>query len=868
MLNGFLASIFGERINSTRTEKKSDSPVENLKNNSVDNVGTKRFFLSADNVLSTDQSQYCMTQIKEIAGLSDEAFDAYYLPAIRNFAVLCQDIGASERYHHAYPFGLIEHSLEVAMYAMRRCQGCIYHPDGHVESIQWLERVFMYVVFCSALLHDGGKIFTNFQWKIKTKDGKWANWTPLLHSVPEEEEKVEYRTTPMRNKNGINVFLKHSHEIFSSHLILEVLPKKGIEWIFQFSNEYAPELFIHFIHALNSDYDNADDVGLCVKLADQKSTNDAIKRQQLSSGAAFVDFDDPNLPLHESIKSILGSMFNEPDQFHLQVNKVAMGKFSHIERFGDLLFVSAKSVVPIVMKHLKEKNVKLPNEQAVYSLLTDNGVSLTSPSGDTLWWVEFFSHNNKNKSKEISYLVFKVADFPSTTISDLSEIGVDFNISVKTLGEKVEQQDSIEATLFNLPSLYALFYPNKPQERADKQKESQPSIPDKATQDESYHRTEIPDPAPNNGKARQVKKTQQEQMERTLPTTTNTNEKKVLENRPITSADDLKKAVLPKLEISHATQNSTTQSASPRSRLSTEIESLTSSPSSQGIKPISNHSNKPSVVKETATKDNDHNVGVKPKLTPINHKKASHSQHPQKDDHHNDSKTDNVNNTRNKKKTSSVKKTSSSNESKLSIGLNKALGLRAPEPEKKPKAHETSKPQEAPKYSNDIQQEDVQACYIPESKDEVSLSNQFPEIKIKIPPVRQPIADLEDALNAITIIPFNAVLDKTQASYKSTIDLLEIWFPYMTNLVKSGSISLDSVVTIKNDGFVFNLDALYEALDESIYEPLKMALTTSHLTKVIQDGSGDVVDAFSYENGVSFKGVGLATRDLDRYLIV
>lgn len=35
MLNGFLASIFGERINSTQLEKKSDCHVENLKNNSV-----------------------------------------------------------------------------------------------------------------------------------------------------------------------------------------------------------------------------------------------------------------------------------------------------------------------------------------------------------------------------------------------------------------------------------------------------------------------------------------------------------------------------------------------------------------------------------------------------------------------------------------------------------------------------------------------------------------------------------------------------------------------------------------------------------------------------------------------------------------
>lgn len=425
----------------------------------VDNSKAK-YFLDANEILSKPQCAYCVKQIKEIAGLNDEVFETYYMPALKNFAVLCQDIGASERYHHAYPYGLIEHSLEVAMYAMRKSQGCVYYPDGNVESIQWLERVFMYSVFCAALLHDGGKIYTNTRWKVLNTEGEWILWTPLLHKTPQGVEKIEYRTESLRNSANKNIFLKHSHELFASHLLLEVIPRKGIDWIVNFSNEYGQELYIHFLHALASDYENASDIGVCVKAADQKSTEDAVKRHHLSSSTEYVDFSDPNLPLHESFREVFKEIFSNPESFHLHVNKVAMGKFSHIERFGNLIFVVAKSVIPIVVKRLKEKNIKIPNDQAIFSLLADNGLTLPAPSGDTLWWVEFYSNNNNNKRKEMSYLVFNALDYSNVDIKDLRSIGVECNISPKSLGLMLEKKNSTEETLAAEEKLFELFYPD------------------------------------------------------------------------------------------------------------------------------------------------------------------------------------------------------------------------------------------------------------------------------------------------------------------------------------------------------------------------------------------------------------------------
>ncbi|MDF9399113.1 TraI domain-containing protein [Vibrio sp. 1180_3] len=412
------------------------------------------FFEDARSILSSEKCQYLVSQIKEVCGLSDELFERYYLPAIHSYSVLCQDIGASERYHHAQRYGLIEHSLEVAVYAMRKCQGSVYFPDRQIESIQWLERVFMYCVFIGGLLHDSGKILTDVRWYIKAKSGEWEQWSPLIHVTPSEGERVEFKTVRNRNKKNANVYLKHSHELFSTSFLSSVVPLQGLEWVFQYSEEYCAELFIHLIHTIASDYDNGSDIGASVKAADMLSTEDAVKAFHQNSGATnYVDLEDPNLSIHEAYNHVFRSIFENPSYYNLNCNQAAMGKFSHIERFGNLIFVSAKSVLPIANKYLKEKNVSIPNAQSAYLLLADNGVTLNAPSGDTLWWVEFFSRNNNNKTREISYLVFDATKYKTVQIEDVRSYGVEVNISDKSL-----HADALNFEKEAYPEIYRLLH--------------------------------------------------------------------------------------------------------------------------------------------------------------------------------------------------------------------------------------------------------------------------------------------------------------------------------------------------------------------------------------------------------------------------
>ncbi len=449
--------------NKSRDNKNVSSQCVSESGSSSSNFESSKnvnLFLEPETILRREQCVYLVGQIKEIAGLNDKLFDLYYKPAILSFTRLCQSVAASDRHHHSEPYGLIEHSLEVAMYAMRKSQGAVYFPDREVETIQWLERVFMYSCFIGGLLHDGGKIYTNFKWFTRNQNKKWKLWNPMIHQIPKEHEQVEYRITTYKNKSGLNVYHQSSHELFASNLFQDVVPQAGLEWIIGYSDTHAAELFIDLVHTIGSDYALGHELGECVKHADQVSTDDGIRRHHaINRNSSYVDLQDPNLPVFESFLAVIKDVIASPDSFNLVTNKVAMGKYSQMERYGDLIFLSAKSVLPIIKKRLSDTNIRLPNDQAIFTLLVDNEVTLPAPSGDTFWWIEFFSTNNANKSKEMSYFVIDAHKLTEIGIDDLRSFDVQYRISDKSLAMCEDDEDEVlEYSEENYPEVWSLFH--------------------------------------------------------------------------------------------------------------------------------------------------------------------------------------------------------------------------------------------------------------------------------------------------------------------------------------------------------------------------------------------------------------------------
>lgn len=474
----------------------SEEKEENLKVSQKPSYGISEreypSFLDAETLLSINPSvEFLRKAIKEQAGLSDENFDKFYRPVLCNFAELVQGIGASQRYHHAQLFGLLEHSMEVAWYAMQWAEGDQYMPSGSPEDIADLKRVYRYSVFVAALLHDVGKALTNVRWEVRpNRDTPWQFWNPLITARPTEADNIQYRTKGFCNAEGINVYNQKSHEIAGLTVLTSLVPNSGLSFIVEFAERFSPELYIHFIHALGGDYDNANLLGECVREADAQSTKEGtIRYHERSSSDTFVNLDDPNLPLSESYREVFRRMFANPGEFGLVTNKVAMGKYSVIERFGDLLFVSAKAVLPKVNKELKESNKRISNDQAMYSMLADNNVTIKAPSGDTLWWAEFYSPNNANQAREHSYMVFNINDFEDVAIEDLRCFDVQCFVSQKSLRENEEEiTEELHPELYDLMygSEFELKVKSKLRQAAEEQeaKESSQSEEVKSSEDE------------------------------------------------------------------------------------------------------------------------------------------------------------------------------------------------------------------------------------------------------------------------------------------------------------------------------------------------------------------------------------------------
>lgn len=111
-----------------------------------------------------------------------EVWDEFVVDTVVNFALWCQALPASESYHHAGKRGLLLHSLDVAIYAMRLRRNYIMPPNTPPEDVIHREIVWVYGVFVCALLHDSGKI-NDFEIEVSQKSGQVQAWTPVMGPI-------------------------------------------------------------------------------------------------------------------------------------------------------------------------------------------------------------------------------------------------------------------------------------------------------------------------------------------------------------------------------------------------------------------------------------------------------------------------------------------------------------------------------------------------------------------------------------------------------------------------------------------------------------------------------------------------------------
>ncbi|MCY9874535.1 TraI domain-containing protein [Vibrio barjaei] len=453
-----------------RRKQRKEAKTDNVVSISKSGNSGEQIFLDPEVILQRPKCQRLLFQIREAVGIQESYFQKMYLQLIHNVAARVQSCHASEYNHHAYDFGLIEHSLEVALYAVRSSLQFNYYPDGDEEKIQKLSPIYTYSTFISAFLHDIGKAFTDNTFMIKNHKGDWEIWSSLYKKVPTQKECVEYKI--IRNKqDGKNAYHKNSHELITPAIFLDSMPLEGIQWILEYSQSISNFIFVDLLHSMSGDLDNGSHIGKNVALGDKTSVEDDMQNVE-SITPKVTKLSD--IPIHEAFKIKLIEILADAENFKIAINKRHEGKLSHVERYGDLIFCASKFIVDIVSKALRENDVNVPSDKKFFQLLLDNKISLATPSGDSLWWCDFYLNEEANP-KDLTYIAIKVDTLHNPNIEDLSLSKVKLRFAPKTTNG-VDHGPILPKTDYD-HQLQNLIYGNRPESELKKDEISKSGDP-------------------------------------------------------------------------------------------------------------------------------------------------------------------------------------------------------------------------------------------------------------------------------------------------------------------------------------------------------------------------------------------------------
>ena len=76
-----------------------------------------------------------LVDIRSIAGLSSKFWNALYLNTLINLAEYIQELPASESHHHSGRGGLLAHTLETSLNALRIRRGKLLPPNSDAETV-------------------------------------------------------------------------------------------------------------------------------------------------------------------------------------------------------------------------------------------------------------------------------------------------------------------------------------------------------------------------------------------------------------------------------------------------------------------------------------------------------------------------------------------------------------------------------------------------------------------------------------------------------------------------------------------------------------------------------------------------------------
>lgn len=324
--------------------KITSSPADELKSSesqAPEYIINNRFKIcSVDELINILDLNSALDLIQENLGLSQENWAKDAVPVLHRYIEFVQRLPASEYHHHAGDGGLVRHSLEVAIFALRISTGKIWPPNAKTEDIARLTCVWRYGIMICAILHDIGKIITNFKIQLFPNPYTIAQSTLWIADTGSMlETGLSYYTVDFSKNNNYAVHAELGYLFFQA-----IVPLHVRQWITTTDPNllYALRNYLTCQKATKAD----DALHEIIKQADMAST-----ARDLKSGSRQRFASATKIPLIELIMETLIYMVKQKGGYFT----VAVKSGGNIFRIGEKVYIIAKYVPDKIREFLQKE---------------------------------------------------------------------------------------------------------------------------------------------------------------------------------------------------------------------------------------------------------------------------------------------------------------------------------------------------------------------------------------------------------------------------------------------------------------------------------------------------------------------------------
>ena len=289
---------------------------------------------------------------------------------------LVGDLPASADHHHSTRFGLLRHSLEVALKMLEQSSATAvkeHPPDGTLDGFGNIgnDSRWQYIHFLAGLCHDLGKLF---EMDVRQGDRRWS---PLHETYADFLRKA--KTNPVMRWRADRV--RGAHAMFSPSLVHHLIDCSDFKYL---GREGLTQLVDAIIGTHNAEQPTP--VARVLRKLDQKSVEEAAPEWMLKRTDSKVS------QFVRAVRALI-------EKGELGVNSFA----APVYVAGDKAAVIVPLAIQSARDLLKQDRVMLPGNIHLYHLLSQSGLAETDSTGRCVRKIRI---SGKHGPVELSALIF------------------------------------------------------------------------------------------------------------------------------------------------------------------------------------------------------------------------------------------------------------------------------------------------------------------------------------------------------------------------------------------------------------------------------------------------------------------------------